>query len=200
MSGELPTRPTLLVRIRDLADRRAWDEFIELYQPVILRYLRRHGLAEADALDVAQETLHNVAKSIERFTYDRSKGSFRGWLLTIARRQLAQFHERTGRAVAPRGTGETSTHQLLATVPADDDESKRFERDCDEQALGWAMKQIEREFQPTTWKAFYSTAVENRGAQSVADELSMSVGAVYIAKSRVTARLRKLMEEIDADG
>ena len=196
MSEQPSTRPTLLARIRDLSDREAWGEFLELYEPVIRRYLRGRGLREADAADVAQETLHNIAKSIDRFNYDPAKGRFRGWLLTVARRQLAQFIERTTRA--PAGTGETAVQQILASVP-DDDEQRQWDRDCEQQALHWAMKRIEREFQPNTWRAFYATAVETRAPQEVANELDLSVGAVYIAKSRVTARLRQVLEELDEE-
>ena len=197
MQGDLPTRPSLLVRIRDLKDADAWQQFVALYEPVIHRFLRRRGLRDADAADLAQETLAQIAKVIERFEYDPKRGRFRGWLLTIARRQLAQFHERGARPGAPRGTGQTDVIDMLASIP-DDDEARQWERDCEQQALDWGMRHVEREFQPTTWRAFFATAVEQKPPQTVADELGMSANAVYTAKSRVTARLRQVMAELEA--
>ena len=197
MHGDLPTRPSLLVRIRDLKDAEAWRQFVAIYEPVIQRYLRRRGLREADAADLAQETLANVARGIDRFTYDPQRGRFRGWLLTIARRQLAQFHERGARRAAPAGSGLTQVQDALAQVP-DGDEARQWERDCEQQALEWGMRQIEREFQPSTWRAFYATAVEQKPPQAVAEELGLTANAVYTAKSRVTARLRQVLAELEA--
>jgi RNA polymerase sigma-70 factor (ECF subfamily) len=196
MHGELPTRPSLLVRIRDLKDADAWRQFVAIYEPVIQRFLRRRGLRDADAADLAQETLAQIARVIDRFTYDPHRGRFRGWLLTIARRQLAQFHERGARRAAPAGSGLTEVHDALAQVP-DDDEARQWERDCEQQALEWGMRHIEREFQPSTWRAFYATAVEQKAPQVVAEELGLSANAVYTAKSRVTARLRQVLAEVD---
>jgi RNA polymerase sigma-70 factor (ECF subfamily) len=197
MAGEIRTRATLLMRIRNLGDADAWRQFLEIYQPVIQGYLRRRGLREADAADVAQETLSAVAKNIERFKYDPLKGHFRGWLLTIARRQLAQFVERAAKPAAVAGTGQTATHEMLDSLPADDDDARQWERDCEQQALQWAMNQIEREFQPQTWRAFYATAVEDAPPQRVAEELGVTVSAVYTARSRVTARLRQVIDELE---
>ena len=197
MHGDLPTRPSLLVRIRDLKDAEAWRQFVAIYEPVIQRFLRRRGLRDADAADLAQETLANVARGIERFHYDPQRGRFRGWLLTIARRQLAQFHERGARRAAPVGSGLTEVHDALAQIP-DDDEARQWERDCEQQALDWGLRHIEREFQPSTWRAFYATAVEQQPPQSVAQELGLSANAVYTAKSRVTARLRQVLAELEA--
>jgi RNA polymerase sigma-70 factor (ECF subfamily) len=197
MHGDLPTRPSLLVRIRDLKDAEAWRQFVAIYEPVIQRFLRRRGLRDADAADLAQETLANVARDIERFHYDPQRGRFRGWLLTIARRQLAQFHERGARGGAMAGSGLTEVHDALAQIP-DDDEARQWERDCEQQALEWGMRHIEREFQPSTWRTFYATAVEQKPPQAVAEKLGLSTNAVYTAKSRVTARLRQVLAELES--
>ncbi len=45
------TRSTLLVRIRDPADTKAWGEFVALYQPLLTAYVRKRGLVEEDARD-----------------------------------------------------------------------------------------------------------------------------------------------------
>jgi RNA polymerase sigma-70 factor (ECF subfamily) len=188
----------LLVRIRDLKDADAWRQFHALYQPVITRFLRRRGLRDADAADLAQETLAAVARNIDRFNYDRARGRFRGWLLTIARRQVAQFHERNARPGAVAASGQSDdAHDALADIP-DDDEARQWERDCEQQALEWGMRHIEAEFQPGTWRAFYATAVEQRPPQAVAQELGVTPSAVYTARSRVTARLRQVLAELDA--
>jgi RNA polymerase sigma-70 factor (ECF subfamily) len=200
MSGEgftASTRATLLARVRDLKDQAAWEQFAAIYAPLIHRYLRRRGLQEADAADVTQETMSRVTGAIGRLEYDRGKGRFRGWLLTIAHRSLIDHVQRAKRAVA--GTGDDAVHAMLDAHPQLD-EAAEWERECQQQVVKWAMDQIKSEFAPKTWSAFYATAIENRPVNDVASELGMSAGAVYIAKSRVTSRLRIVVEEIEDDG
>jgi len=200
MAGETSTsstRATLLARVRDLKDQAAWEQFASIYAPLIQRYLRRRGLQEADAADVTQETMSRVTSAIGRLEYDRGKGRFRGWLLTIAHRSLIDHVHRAKRAVA--GSGDDAVHALIDAQPQSDDAAE-WERECQQQVVKWAMDQIRSEFAPKTWSAFYSTAIENRPVSDVANELNMSAGAVYIAKSRVTSRLRIVVEELEDDG
>ena len=85
MDETLATRPSLLVRIRDPRDEPAWQEFAEIYGPLIVRLGLAKGLQEADAADLAQEVFSSVARSAETGGYDPARGSFRGWLFGIAR-------------------------------------------------------------------------------------------------------------------
>jgi RNA polymerase sigma factor (sigma-70 family) len=84
LNSDPPTRPSLLVRIRDARDEEAWSEFTAVYEPVIYRMTQRRGLQDADAREVVQEVLMSVAKAIDRFDLEAG-GSFRGWLSRITR-------------------------------------------------------------------------------------------------------------------
>src|SRR5215472_3471826 len=84
----MPTRPSLLLRIRDAGDRLAWEQFVSLYAPMIYRFVRRRGLQDADAADVTQEVLRVVAAKAGRLEYDPTRGSFRAWLFTVTRNTL----------------------------------------------------------------------------------------------------------------
>src|SRR5437870_9169699 len=90
MMAEAPlTRPSLLVRIRDLGDQQAWARFVETYAPLVYGFARKHGLQEADASDVTQEVLRAIAA--HRADYDPLRGSFRGWLYTVTSRKFRDF-------------------------------------------------------------------------------------------------------------
>jgi RNA polymerase sigma-70 factor (ECF subfamily) len=201
MAGEISsttaTRATLLARVRNLNDKAAWEQFAAIYEPLIRRYLRRRGIQDADAADVAQDTMRKVTEAIGKLEYDRGKGRFRGWLLTIAHRNLIDHVARTRRAVA--GSGDDAVHDMIDSTPQVGDQHE-WERECQQATVQWAMDQIKTEFAPKTWQAFYATAVETRAVADVARELNMSSGAVYIARSRVTSRLRIVVEEVEDDG
>lgn len=196
--GESPrTRPSLLIRMRDPLDRVAWAEFVEIYGPLVYAYGRRRGLQEADASDLVQDVLRAVAGASQRFVYDPACGSFRGWLLTITRNELNDMLRRAaGRAA---GEGGTTHMALLAEQPARDEED-RWEREHRERLFAWACERIRGAFQAETWDAFWKTTVEGKAVKDVGQALGMSAGAVYIARSRVLARLRQMIATVEDEG
>ena len=183
------TRHTLIVKLRDPADAGAWREFVAIYEPLVYGLARRKGLQDADARDLCQEVFRTVSQAIDRWDADPARGSFRGWLSRIARNLLVNFLTR--RPYRLRGSGSTSVQELLEAQPADDPSATAlFEAEYRRRLFRWAADEVKGEFAATTWDAFWQTAVEGRPPGDVAAELGLSVGAVYIARSRVLARLR----------
>jgi RNA polymerase sigma-70 factor (ECF subfamily) len=187
MSDLPPTRATLLVRLRDVRDERAWEEFVEIYAPLVYRYARRRGLQDADAADVTQDVLRAAARTMPAFEYDPTRGRFRSWLFTVARNEITDLLSRGGRG---RGAGDTAVHELLANHPDRAGDEQTWEREYEQRLFQWAAERVRAGFQESTWQAFWKTAVEGESPQSVAEELGLSTGAVYVAKSRVVAQLK----------
>ncbi|MBT5708730.1 MAG: sigma-70 family RNA polymerase sigma factor, partial [Verrucomicrobia bacterium] len=109
------TQPTLLLRIRDTEDEASWERFVKIYTPLVFGYCRKRGLQEADASDVAQEVMRTVAQSINRFDYNKKKGTFRGWLLTVTRNKLLKYFSKLQKQ--PIGTGRTTIQTKLEETP-----------------------------------------------------------------------------------
>ena len=95
-----PTQPSLLLRIRDASDEESWQTFVSIYAPLIYRSCRRRGLQDADAADVGQDVLAQVARSIRDFEYQPGRGRFRDWLGTIVRHKVCRFLRNEGRGGA----------------------------------------------------------------------------------------------------
>jgi RNA polymerase sigma-70 factor (ECF subfamily) len=189
------TRNTLIVKLRDPADTAAWREFVALYEPLVYDLACRQGLQDADARDLCQEVFRAVAGAIDRWDPDPSRGTFRGWLNRIARNLLVNFLTR--RRHEPRGSGSTSVQELLDAQPDDDPTaSALFETEYRRRVFRWAADEVRGEFAPATWEAFWQTAVAGRAPRDVAAGLGLSVGAVYVARSRVLARLRQRIEQL----
>lgn len=193
MAESPATEPSLLARICDARDGQAWTRFVEIYAPLIYAYARKHGLQDADAADVTQDALRAVARAIGRLEYDPEKGSFRGWLFTIVRNLLRNFGTSRQRQVV--GTGDTSAQDLLEAQPAREDElAALWDQEYEQRLFTWAASQVKGGFEESTWQAFWQTAVEGNDAKAVAAALNLSVGAVYVSKSRVLARLRERIQ------
>ncbi len=191
------TRPSLLARISDPRDERAWAEFLEIYTPLVRRLARHGGLQDADADDLAQDVFRAVASAAERWDPDPASGSFRGWLFQIARNLMINLLAAQRRH--PRGSGDTDVGRLLAEQPAPDDgESARFDAEYRRQLFRWAADQVRPEFRETTWQAFWRSAVEGQKPKDVADALGMTAGAVYVSRNRVLARIRRTIERVEA--
>lgn len=193
------TRASLLIRLRDRTDQSAWSEFVSIYGPVIYRFARNRGLQDADAADMMQDVLRSVTGAIDRLDYDPQQGRFRGWLFTITRnRVMTLLASRKGKA---RGTGNSDVNQLLAAQPDQHgglDQDWELEYRRSQTAL--AMEQVRSEFSDKVWSAFWKTAVDAVSADEAGRALQMSTGAVYVAKSRVLARLREVVQRrLDED-
>ncbi len=194
--GQSPeTRRSLLIRVRDTDDDAAWQEFVTIYAPLIHAYGMRRGLQDADAADVAQQVLQSIARAIPGFVYDQTKGSFRGWLFTITRNHLLKSFEQRRRL--PTATGDTAFQDTLKQQEDAASDEELWNLEHERQLFQWATEKVRIDFKESTWKAFWGVAVEGKSASDVAKELEISTGAVYIAKSRVTARLREEIEAIE---
>ena len=185
------TRFSLIGRLGDTANVDAWNEFVQLYQPLIFRIARRRGLQYADAAEVTQEVLARVSRAIDSWDPDRGKGTFRGWLYQITRNLTIDYLRKSGRQ--PLNLDSRSGPPLLEIAGPSHEQSSEFQLEYERQLFLWAARRVQAEFQPRTWQAFWKTAVEDMPVAQVAKELQMTTGAIYVSRSRV---MRRLGEEV----
>ena len=192
------TRPSLLLRLRNPQDEQAWREFLEIYEPLIERLARRRGLQHADARELVQEVLVAVSGAIDRWDPDETKGSFRGWLSTIARNLTINLLKREGRTT--RGTGDSEFARLMNEQPDPVGENTAlFDLEYRRRLFQFAAEHVREQFEEATWQAFWKTSVEQQPLVDVCEELGLSRGAIYVARSRVMAKLRKHIEKLEAE-
>jgi RNA polymerase sigma-70 factor, ECF subfamily len=191
------TRHSLLLRLRDRDDQEAWDQFSKLYRPVVYRMAIAFGMQSADAEDLAQQVLAAILHSIERFEPDRTKARFRTWLRTVARRSIINV---LTRRVVDAAEGGSSAMMRLTEEADPTDETQTLLLHYRRQIFREAAFQIRDEFQAETWTAFWRTVVDSEPIDRVAQELGRSRGNVYTARSRVMARLKQKVQELDDRG
>ena len=198
---EPETRPSLMLRLREAADQLAWTEFVSIYEPLLLRLMRQRGLQESDARDVTQQVVLAVTQAVERWQPDGREASFRRWLFAIARKLALKFVQR-GRSpigTARQGTGGSDMLKLLDNLPEPEHRTAvAFDDEYRTEIFHFAAEQVRVEFRDTTWQAFWRTCVLNEAISDVAAQLGTTTGNVYVARSRVIARLREVVEEFEA--
>jgi RNA polymerase sigma-70 factor (ECF subfamily) len=191
------TRLSLLLRLRDPQDAEAWRQFVQVYAAVVYGFARKRGLQDADAADLMQDVFRSVAAAAGRLQYDRTRGTFRAWLYTVTRNKLYNFL--TGRRRREHASGDSDGRALLEAHPAPPDGAAEWDQEYERRVFAWAAERVRGEFSDPTWQAFWQTAVDNVAAKDVGSRLGMSPGAVYVAKSRVLARLREEIQQLQQE-
>ncbi len=183
------TSLSLLQRAQQREDA-AWTQLAELYGPLIYRWCRRWGLSTTDAADLCQEAFHAVIKALSKFEHRGEKGAFRAWLKTISRNKVNDWRRKTSR----EPVRQAAPIDDIAVSDDEHDEDPTEARTESTMLYRRACAMIQRDFNETTWRAFWETTIESRMVGEVAIELGITPNAVYIARSRVLTRLRTEFE------
>ena len=186
------TRPSLLLRART-GEEDAWKDLTDLYRPLIIGWLNRQGVPAVDLEDLSQDVLLSVVKHLPSFEHSGRRGAFRSWLRTIVCSRTTDYWRAIGaNTQASGGSGATAALQQIADP--DSDLNRQWDEEHDRYVLGCLLDAVEEEFEPATLRAFRRLALDGAGGAEVAEELGMSVAAVYRAKSRVLHRIRQEAE------
>jgi len=180
------TPASLLARLGQPGEQLAWQRFVRLYTPLLFHWTKRLGLQEHDGADLVQDVFALLVRKLPEFAYDPSR-RFRGWLWTLT---LNKARERQRRA-EPLHFNDGAFAEERTVAPEVDG---FIEAEYRAYVVQRALRLMQTEFQDNTWKACWELVVNSRSGEDVARELGLSVGAVYVAKSRV---LRRLRQELD---
>jgi RNA polymerase sigma factor (sigma-70 family) len=186
----LPTSLSLLERLRTRPDDGAWERLVTIYRPWIVRWLTRHGLADSDADDLAQEILLVVLRELPHFQHNQRPGAFRSWLRKIVVHRLQDFAR--SQRYRPQPGGDSAFRERLNQLedPASG-LSRHWDQEHDRHVVRRLMALIEPDFQEVTWQAFRGVMLDGETPAAVAARLGISVNAALLAKSRILARLRQ---------
>jgi RNA polymerase sigma factor (sigma-70 family) len=196
----LPTRQSLLGRLRNWGDSDSWRVFFDTYWRLIYNVARKSGLSDDQAQEVVQETVISVARAMPQFKYDAAKGSFKQWLLLICRRRI---HDQLRRFYGAREMAQREAEELdgaAENVPAPDLEiAGNWEQEWREQVFQMALARVREQVNPKHYQVFEFCVLQNLGASEVAAMLGLSAARVYLAKHRISSAVKRAAKEIEAE-
>jgi len=197
----IPTRWSLISRLKDWDDRESWKEFFDTYWKLIYGVAIKAGLSDAEAEEVVQETVITVAKKIGDFKADPAHGSFKGWLLKITQWRIGdQFRKRL--PVGRRGRRSDSTSQTGTEERVPDPRGFALESIWDQEweknLVDVALERVKKCVSAKQYQIYYLNILKKMPALTVAKTLGVNAAQVYLAKHRVGNVLKREIRGLEA--
>ena len=186
------TRYTLLERVRDRADEKSWEDFVEIYRPYIYKVIRRMNFGHEEAEDLSQNILVLLWDKIPGFEHNFRTGAFRSWLCTIIRNKSVDYiRKHANRKKKMDEEGEL----LLGPLFKDNsnDLEKAAEEEWNRHVSELAWKVIEDEFSENVRKAFLMS-VDGIPGEEIAETLGVQINSIYTYKKRIRSRLKDIIK------
>jgi RNA polymerase sigma factor (sigma-70 family) len=200
----IPTRQSLLDRLRNWDDERGWRDFFDTYWKLIYGVARKAGLSDAEAQDAVQETIISVARKMPGFVYDPVSGSFKAWLMQVTRRRISdQFRKKRYQAGGKRLPREEPLDTTVAnSIPAPDSCNLEgiWDSEWQKHLLEAALEKIKAHANPKQFQMFYLHVSRRIPAKDVAQRLGVKLPEVYFAKYKISALLRKEIKRLENRG
>lgn len=196
----IPTRATLIQRLKNWQDQASWQDFFETYWKLIYGLARKLGLSEEDAQDVVQDTLVSVAQAMPNFKYDPKLGSFKSWLRQVIRWRIAdQLRKRVPGAVSLQAEAEIDDSSMLKELPDNSSLSMEqfYEQEWQKNLLDAAIARVKRKLDPKRYQIFDFYVNRDWPPEKVATALNISVDQVYLAKHRITEMIKTEAKRIE---
>lgn len=183
------TSLSLLHRLKQPEEPEAWQRFVDLYAPLIFRWVRQRGITGTETADLVQEVLAVLVKKLPEFQYN-PQHRFRSWLKTVTVNKANDYYRQKGKQPANVSNATLNDfEQLHEPDPFEEAEYRSY-------VAHRALKLMRSEFREEDWQACWQQVVEGRNANEVAQNLGLSVNSVYLAKSRILGRLRTELADL----
>lgn len=194
------TSVSLIFQLKDPGNRFAWEKFVDLYGPLIYGFGLRRGVPRDEADDFAQDVLSQVTRSFERFEYDPSIGKFRSWLFRVAR--CVWMNRGRSLRRRPGLVGGSSMMRAVEdehAVDGNEEMERQWENEYRRQIFARACDRVSESADPASWDTFWRTTVLDHDCNEVAEDLGIPIGTLYVRRSRMLAKVKEVVREIEAE-
>lgn len=203
----LPTRQSLLSRLRDCEDQTGWREFFNGYWRLIYNVARKSNLNDTEAQDVVQNTFIYLSRRMKNFRYDRSRGSFKSWLRVVTRSRISVYrrHEKADATLIREPLPGSDDGSVLEGIPdpAADALDEVWQREWETNLLNTALRRVRSKVSSQQLLIFRLATLGELPLGQVAKKLGVNIGQIYLARHRVgklfKTELDRLKRETEAD-
>ena len=193
----LETRSSLIQRLKATINGESWEEFFHTYWELIYNVARRAGLSEADAQDIVQETVLKVHNSLDRFEYNRKRGTFKGWLRTVTRSRLNDFFKKQQRRPALNQPLEAIGDELQNLQDPEGPEiEKIWDEEWSKNLIQSALNRTKKLTSPKQFQIFKCHYIDEWTVRETCRTLGVNAAQVYMAKQRVGKIFREAIETL----
>ena len=197
----IATRVSLLARLKNPEDQRSWEDFYNTYSRMIYGLATHLGLSDAEAQDVVQETVIKVAEKMPGFQYNPAIGSFKSWLLTIARSRIIDTHRRRQREQARIVSGSLPSSRTAVIERIADPASLNldviWEQQWKEGLVEAATDRVRRRVSPKQFQLYDCNVRKQWPAEKVAQLLGVTAADVHMAKHRITVLIKQQIRLVE---
>lgn len=191
----IPTRRSLLDRLKQWSDQESWKVFFDTYWKLIYGTAIKAGLNDAEAQDVVQETVMAVLKSMPTFEYETKAGSFKSWLLQLTRWRISdQLRKREPGMDRPdrlAGTSSQTSEVDLLVDPAAHELETAWDREWETNLMEAAIEKVKKKVRAEDYQVFDLYVFKEWPVSRVARTLHINPGKVYLIKHRVGNLIKK---------
>ncbi len=198
----LPTRRSLLDRLRNWEDQASWRDFFNAYWKFIYGVAVKSGLSDFEAEEVVQETVLSIAKKMPEFVYDPERCSFKGWLMHVIRLRISDQLRRRQPAFQQLPSGDADS-QRTATVERIADpggslaqQDAVWDEEWERNLVDAAMERVKLRVKPQHYQIFHLSAVKGLKTTEVARMLQVNVGQVYLVRHRLAKEVKREVERL----
>lgn len=197
VEGSIPTRESLLVRLKDWEDQKSWQDFYDTYWRLIYDVAVRKGLTPEEAADALQETVVAVAQKMKEFKYDKERGSFKAWLRTQAGwRIVGQYRKRMRNVVQPSAARGDEGMENLPDPASEEISESLWDEEWHRNLLAVAQERVKAKVEPRNFQIWQFHVLKEWPVAQVTKTLGVSRTQVYVAKHRIGHLLKKEMARL----
>ena len=197
----IPTRATLIHRLKNWQDQASWQDFFDTYWKLIYGLARKFGLNEEDAQDIVQDTMVAVANKMPSFQYDPAIGSFKSWLRNLIRWRIADLVRKRGGVTTLPLQPPGEDDQTPIDPPDTDSKTidQLYEREWQKNLLDAAVDKVKRKLDPQKYQVFDCYVNKEWPPEKVAEVFKISVDQVYMAKHRITEMIKSEAKRLETE-
>ncbi|MDB6034548.1 MAG: rna polymerase sigma factor region 2 [Verrucomicrobiales bacterium] len=195
----IPTRWSLIQRLKSWDDQESWKDFFETYWRLIYGVALKSGLTNSEAEDVVQDTVISVSKKIGDFKADPAAGSFKGWLMQLTRWRIIDQIRKRSPEVPYLRQNQTERTPETAQIPdpAGLDLEKIWEEEWNTNLLKAALEKVQAQANARHYQVFYLHVIQEVPPDKVAAITGVSAEQVYVIKHRLTPLFRTALKQVE---